>query len=383
MARHAANPEAFAPEENLLLLCLRSLIKDTPLAEIPQNVDWETAFNLAGKHNLVPFLERALPHAAVPEKIAALITKENRRRKMRAAVMIQDFKSVYRSLVEAGIRVMPIKGIALAHTIYPIVSLRYFDDIDLLVPAQDAPQAEATLKRIGYIIHPRAPKPDWHHLPPYIHHQRSTMIEIHTDLIRRARPGWDIEGIWQRARQTDMDGIETWLMSSEDALLYTALHARHNLYGRLSYFLDGILLALKIPPDEVQQLARQAKEAGGTAALAHILATGSRLFDIETIPTIPRSRAQKWLANKTGGWQTLQPGRPALQKGPLAKLMELCLMDSVADSLRLAGRLIAPPPEFVNQGYGDGENKTAGYGKRLLQRFGLAAGQLVKVVKNR
>jgi hypothetical protein len=376
---------AFSPEENLLLLCLRSLVKVTPLAEIPENVNWEAAFNLAGKHNLVPFLEMALPHQTAPEKIAALITKENRRRKMRAAVMIQDFKRVHRSLVENGIRVMPIKGIALAHTIYPIVSLRYFDDIDLLVPIQDAPQAEETLKKIGYIIHPRAPKPDWHHLPPYIHHQHSTMIEIHTDLIRRARPGWDIEGIWQRARKTEMDGLETWLMADEDALIYTALHARHNLYNRLSYFLDGILLALKMPPDEanIRQLASRAKEAGGTAALAHILATGSRLFDVEAVPHIPRSGVQKWLANKTGGWQTLQPARPALQQGPLPKLMELCLMDSWGDSLRLASRLIAPPPEFVSQGYGSAENKTAGYGKRLLQRFGLAAGQLVKVVRNR
>jgi hypothetical protein len=39
--------------------------------------------------------------------------------------------------------------------------------------------------------------------------------------------------------------------------------------------------------------------------------------------------------------------------------------------------------EFVSQGYGGGENKTAGYGKRLIQRLSLAAGQLVKVVRNR
>jgi hypothetical protein len=72
-----------------------------------------------------------------------------------------------------------------------------------------------------------------------------------------------------------------------------------------------------------------------------------------------------------------------LQKGPLPKLVELLLVDSLGDSLRLAGRLIAPPPEFVSQGYGGGENKTASYGKRLIQRLSLAADQLVKVVRNR
>jgi hypothetical protein len=375
---------AFTPEESLLLRCLRSLVKDDPLIELPENVNWETAYNLAAKHNLVPFLERALPDESVPEKISALIVKESRRRKMRAAVMIQDFKTIHHHLVENGIRVMPIKGMALAHTIYPVVSLRYFDDIDLLVPARDAAKAEETLQKNGFIVHPRAPKPDWHHLPPYIHHKHNTMIEIHTDLVRRARPGWDIEAIWHRAIRGEIDGQETWLMANEDALIHTALHARHNLYDRLSYFLDGILLALNIPLDEAnsQQLAVQTKEAGGTAALAHILATGSRLFDLE-VPQLPRSKSHKWLANKVGGWQTLQPASSALQKGPLPKLVELLLVDSLGDSLRLAGRLIAPPPEFVSQGYGGGENKTASYGKRLIQRLSLAADQLVKVVRNR
>jgi hypothetical protein len=299
--------------------------------------------------------------------------------------MIQDFKTTHRALVENGVRVMPIKGIALAHTVYPTVSLRYFDDIDLLVPAGEAAKAEETLQRNGYIIHPRAPKPDWHHLPPYIHQKHNTMIEIHTDLIRRARPGWNIEGIWERAKKGAIDDQESWLMADDDALLYTALHARHNLYDRLSYFLDAVLLARQIPTDEAiwTNLMAKAGEAGGTAALVHILDTGSRLFDLESLPHLTRSRSQRWLANKVGGWQTLKPASTALQKGPLPKLIELFLMDSWGDSLRLAGRLIAPPPEFVSQGYGGSENKTAGYGKRLIQRLTLAAGQFVKVVRDR
>lgn len=375
----------FAPEERLLLQCLRSIIHQSPPTEIPEDIDWEATFDLAAGHNLVPFLEMLLPAAPVPEKIAAQIKTESRRRKMRSAVMIQDFKTIHNHLVANGVRVMPIKGIALAHTIYPSVNLRYFDDLDLLVPAQDAEKAEETLKQNSFIIHPRAPKPDWHHLPPYIHQKHNTMIEVHTDLFRRARAGWNIDGIWQRAKMGRLDGVETWLMSNEDALIYTALHARHNLYERLSYFLDGILLARKIPTDgsNGERLTQRAREAGGTAALAHILAVGSRLFEVDPVPPAARSRTQKWLANKVNGWQSLEPANTALQKGPLPKLVELALMDSISDSLRLAGRLIAPPPDFVSQGYGNGENKTTGYGKRLIQRISLAAGQLVKVVKKR
>jgi hypothetical protein len=375
------------PEEILLLQCLRSVITDDPQFEPQANINWETVLKLAVSHNLVPFLSLALPHYDLPAEISTKITTETRRRKMRAAVMIQDFKAIHQQLVADGIRVMPIKGIALAHTIYPSVSLRYFDDLDLLVPAEDGPRTLEAIKKVGFIIHPRAPKPDWHHLPPYIHHKHNTMVEIHTDLVRRAGSGWDIEGIWQRANKATLDGLDTWLMSDEDALIYTALHARHNLYNRLSYFLDGLLLARKIPPGSAnqQQLAVRAREAGGQAALAHILATGSNLFALEpeSIPQLSRPTSAKWLANKTGGWQSLQPGRSALKQGPLTKLIELLLMDSLGDSLRLAGRLIIPESEFVSEGYGDGENKTASYGKRLWQRLNLAAGQLLKVVRNK
>jgi hypothetical protein len=304
---------------------------------------------------------------------------------MRAAFMIEDFKTVHQKLVEGNIRVMPIKGIALAHTIYPSVSLRYFDDIDLLVPAKDGLRAVEILQKVGYIIHPRAPKPDWHHLPPYIHQKHNTMIEIHTDLIRRARSGWNIDQIWQRAKRGQIAGQETWLMAPPDALLYTALHARHNLYNRLSFFVDAVLLAHTFSPDEANQreLVVLAKEAGGQAALAHLLTTGSHLFELPTFPQIPRNGRQKWLADKMAGWQSLQPGRTSLKQGPLPKLLELLLMDSLGDSLRLAGRLIAPPVEFVSQGYGYKDSQTAGYGKRLRQRVGLAAGQLVKVLRDK
>ncbi len=374
-----------SPEETLLLQCLRSLVKEDSWSLTQDNINWGEVYSLAAHHNLVPFLALALPNQHVPPEVSAQITKETRRRKMRAAVMIEDFKAIHQQFLADGIRLMPIKGIALAHTIYPSVSLRYFDDIDLLVSAEDGRRALDSLKKIGYIIHPRAPKPDWHHLPPYIHQKHNTMIEIHTDLIRRAGPGWPVQEIWQRARKATIDGLETWLMSDEDALIYTALHARHNLYNRLSYFLDGILLALKIPSDgpKQQQLVAQAKEAGSKAALAHILATGSHLFDVRNLPQVPRTTLERRLANKTADWQTLQPGRSALKQGPLTKLIELLLMDSVGDSFRLASRLILPAPEFVSEGYGNGENKTASYGKRLWQRLGLAANQLVKVVRNR
>ncbi|MCI0396934.1 MAG: nucleotidyltransferase family protein [Chloroflexi bacterium] len=368
-------------EEHLLLRAIHSLITGRPFTEIPAlSIDWERLFQLAAGHNLVPVIEATLPRQGIPDGVAAKILHEARRRRMRAAVMVEAFQELHQRLAAAGIRVMPIKGIALAHTVYPSITLRYFDDLDLLVPPGAGPAALTVLQESGYHPHPNVPRPEWHHLPPYVHNRHHTMIEIHTDLVRRIRPGWDVEQIWQRARPGQIAGLETWLMAGEDALVYTALHARHNLYNRLSFMIDAALLARAIAdPDLLRQLAG---EAGARCALAHILDVAARLFELAGLPQPATPPAQRWLARRTAGWHSLTPGRKALRQGPVPRLIELLLVDSVADTLRLAGRLLVPPPEFVRQNYATDGGRALGYGRRLWQRAGLTARQVVRLIRD-
>ena len=95
--------------------------------------------------------------------------------------------------MQAGIPVMPVKGMFLAHRVYQSVNHRYFDDIDLLVPVAAARDAVAVMHKLGYTVHPRAQKPDWHHLAPFWHEKSKVVVELHTDVIRRAQPGWAAE----------------------------------------------------------------------------------------------------------------------------------------------------------------------------------------------
>jgi hypothetical protein len=379
------------PEEKTLLLCLRALVSGQPVL-VDQPPDWAGVYDLAAAHNLQPVLSAFLPAGSLPDDVAGRLSHDSRRRRMRAAVMIEDFQTIHYHLAAAGIRVMPIKGIYLAHAIYPSVSLRYFDDLDLLIPADAGSAALEVLRSLDFVIHPRAPQPDWHHLPPHVHRQHNTMVELHTDLLRRARPGWDIDQIWQRAQRGTLAGEETWLMSDEDALIYTALHARHNLYNRLSFMVDGALLARRLgldrqPPDRdtLQRLAELADEAGARCALVHLLETAKRLLELYLAPAGDCSLPRHWLAARTAGWQTLSPGRSSLRQGPLPKFIELLMMDSVGDSLKLVRRLVAPSPEFVAATYSqeDGRGPAIGYGRRLWRRVWLAGGQILKAVRNR
>ncbi len=372
-----------SPEETLILSCVSSIITGSPLAEL-SSVDWDQVYQLGSVNNLIPILERTLPGESLPVDIAKTIEHDSRRRRMRAAVMIDEFQRIHAELTKVKIEVIPIKGVALSQQVYPSPSLRYFDDIDLLIRSEKGPLALTTLEELGYEIHPNAPRPDWHHLAPHVHRRRGTMVEMHVDLVRRARPGWDIEGIWERSRKERLDSVEAILLSTGDALIFNALHARHNLYNRLSYLIDSALLGIRLFSEEssYDQIANIAKNAGAVCALDYTLTTASRLFGLEAFPTIGCGRTGMWTAGRVAGWNSVVPSRNAIHHGPLSRLMELLLMDSLYDATSMVWKLIAPPRTFVAASSGNRQPSVADYASRVWKRLGQAAKQLGRIVLN-
>jgi hypothetical protein len=372
-----------SPEEALILSCVNSIITSSPLAELP-SVDWDQVYQLGSANNLIPILERTLPGESLPVDIAKTLERDSRRRRMRAAVMIDEFQRIHAELTKVDIEVIPIKGVALSQQVYPSSSLRYFDDIDLLIKSEKGQLALTTLEDLGYEIHPNAPRPDWHHLAPYVHRRRGTMVEMHIDLVRRASPGWDIEGIWERSRKERLDSVEAILLSTSDALIFNALHARHNLYNRLSYMIDSALLGIRLLSEgsSYDQIANIAEDAGAVCALDHTLTSASRLFGLEAFPTIGCGRTGVWTAGRVAGWNSVVPSRSAIHQGPLSRLMELLLMDSLYDATSMVWKLIAPPRAFVAASSGNRQASVANYASRVWQRLRQAAKQLGRVVGN-
>jgi len=372
-----------SPEEELILRCVNSVITDEPLGE-PPSLDWEQVFQLGEVNRLIPILSAILPEKSIPEEWIDRFERSARRRRMRAAVMIEEFQRILVEFTQADIRVIPIKGIAVSQQVYPSPSMRYFDDLDLLVEPQSGPDALNILKKIGYAEHPNAPHPDWHHLVPYIHRKRGTMIEIHVDLIRRSNERWNINGIWSRSRTAYLGDVSTLLLSSEDSLITSVLHARHNLYNRLSYFIDCALLARAMATDGqvTTRLSKLTREAGASSALGYVLSTASRLFGLEDMPGIDHGKVRYWPAKQIASWNSLDPKNATLRQGPLSKLMELFLMDSLRDSLSLAARLIAPPHSFIAENSNE-RVPLMRYANRLSRRIRHAIRQFGQLIQGK
>ena len=358
------------PEEQLVLRCARSIITNEPVGE-PPTLDWEQVLHLAEVNRLAPIVSSALSIHALPEEWAERLENSARRSRMRTAVMIEEFQLIHAQLMITGIPIIPIKGIAISQQVYPSPSMRYYDDLDLLVPSADGQGAIMVLEKMGYEAHPNAPRPEWHHLTPHIHRKRGTMVEIHVDLIRRSGQGWPIDDIWNRSKSAILGEVSTTLLSDEDSLILTVLHARHNLFNRLVYMLDSSLMTAAASNDGQywNTVSTLGEEAGAICALGYTLQTAERLFGSESLADLECSRSRISVANRIASWDSLEPKRSSLRQEPLSRMVEVLLMDSLGASISMAARLLFPPRSFMAS---ESENQRVSF-RHYLKRINRSA----------
>ena len=118
-------------------------------------VDWPRLLALATNHHVVPLVYRALAAdagnaAGIP---AEWLAQFRSRRMAIAAYNVRAMALLHRlqRLAESqGIRLIPVKGPALAMLAHDDVALRQFEDLDLLVRQEDLLRAVELLEREGY-----------------------------------------------------------------------------------------------------------------------------------------------------------------------------------------------------------------------------------------
>jgi hypothetical protein len=172
---------------------------DEALARAAAQVDdWQNLPALAETHGLAPLVKHHLTRvgAAVPtavrQGLLALAFAHQQVNRVKFTVLGE----ILDALNAAGIRVVVLKGAALAHLLYPDPGMRPLGDLDLLVDADKAARAQSTLALLGFTAPltgagtgPRTRR--HHHLPiatkPCDGHE--VRVEIHTDALTEDTPG--------------------------------------------------------------------------------------------------------------------------------------------------------------------------------------------------
>ena len=225
--------------ESKVRAALRDLLREDHRASASTPVDPFLLLRLADEQGLCGLLLAAIERGSTAgpvEWAGPLVARLERRRQADLAHALGHLAFAARALSllsERGIRALPLKGAALAETVYDLESDRPMDDVDLLA-LERWPEAIAVLVASGLEELTRADH------ACVLREQRSgRILELHRSIT--TAPGLfplDVEGLWARRRSGR--GQITVLPSPEDLLVQLALHAafQHAFVLTLVQWLD-------------------------------------------------------------------------------------------------------------------------------------------------
>ena len=197
---------------------------------------WEKLLQETEQHGLTPLLYRRVQAAgvAVPEDVGKKMHAAYLRTAEQNIRRYEILSRIYKACDEAGIEVIPLKGIYLASEVYRDIALREMSDIDILVRKKNLDAVEDILDELGFISLQQNKDPVFekgHHLR-YIIEESGLLIEVHWDLMDPDDSVQvDIDALWDRSGSQDDAGKNVRALSPEDLLLHLSVHlANHTFF---------------------------------------------------------------------------------------------------------------------------------------------------------
>jgi Uncharacterised nucleotidyltransferase len=254
-ARAQPSPTMSA-EQRLLLLLARGRLTDSIRARarslLGQELSWPLLLQQARMYEVTPLLYhhlRQLGFPSVPEAAAAELGTAYRMNAIKNALLARELAALMREFGAAGVPVMPLKGVALAASLYGDPTLRVCADLDILVPRTEVWRAYQVLRAMGYDGAPG--EFIWESFQ-----RRLLKTSIEYVLTRRDRGfryvtelHWGIflgapseraalETLWAEAYATPVFGVKAFQPSPEWAFLCLAVHAARHQWKGLKWLGD-------------------------------------------------------------------------------------------------------------------------------------------------
>jgi len=154
----------------------------------------------------------------------------------------------------ATLEAIPLKGLHLAHRVYPSPSLRDMGDLDLLVRRPRLRDADAALRRLGYVPDHDPERVDGGSLHAVEYWREGAMpVHLHWHVLNGSLPNFmiriDADEIWREAR----DGV----LASPHLVVTLCEHALKHSFSTLIHLTDIELASRGIDWDGVADTARR------------------------------------------------------------------------------------------------------------------------------
>jgi hypothetical protein len=259
----------------------------------------------------------------------------------------EELVAALEQLEQAGIPVVPLKGVALAESLFGDPALRASEDIDVLVPRAKVPAVVRRLSESGYRTlfddHPFFADVFLDTRIEYAlqspHAWTPHYLEVHWALLYGAPfDGNAAQDLWTEVRPSIFRGVPCYALSPEWELLFLAGHAsRHQWYG-LKWLVD-LDAACRRPLDwhHVRNLAEKYRWTGWLRITATII---QRLFGTPMPDGLLLDRLPRWVhvfpdASPPQPWRNFY--------------FPVHLLERPSDKVRFVARVLLTP--------GDGERR--------------------------
>ena len=293
----AARAEIFGQtlslETELLLYCAharRDSLKDAHVEELlREDVKWESLIALAQQHSLAPLLYWQLRHfkpGVVPSSHLKNLRIGFYDNAARNLFLTEELLKIARLLETNDISLIPYKGPALAASAYENLSLRRFNDLDVIVRKKDVARAKEILVAEGYVPHrpltnaQQAAVMRTQHAIALINADRKIVLELHWNVAgERFSAQYEPERVWQRLETVSVGGDTLAIFSAEDNLFALCVHGSKHLWERLAWVCDVAELIVSHEEIDWAMVMAQARASGSWRMLALGLLLAKEVFD--------------------------------------------------------------------------------------------------------
>jgi len=243
--------------------------------------DWQGLVALANRHRVLPLLCQGLQDKCWPGVPGAIqqnlqrASSANLKRNFRLA---HHAAGLLRAFHDTRIRVIPFKGVFLAHSAYGQLSSRQVNDIDLIIHPRDRWVASRVLESLGYDSVERLDQQEVF---------RNSCVQTEVDLHWDIAPGFfpvpfDFEQVHRRARPTPFAGTSFTDLSLQDQLLLLSAQLGKDCWERkqkiihLQKLCDLARVITLLDADDLESVVRLSREQGLSRVLdfSLILVTG-------------------------------------------------------------------------------------------------------------
>ncbi len=241
-----------APEDQLCLLLVRGRfaesVRKQVLSLLATPIRWDLVLEQARRHQVIPLVYRnlrTLGFPGVPAQVRTELEGVYRMNALRNTLLAQELTQALQLLGDAGVPVIPLKGLPLAESLYGDRTLRICEDIDILVPQRTVAQAFDLLVARGYraefkdrFFADLLLRSDIEYTVERVEQDFRYVLELHWGLPWWARDSWGPKDLWAEVQPKAFCGVPAYALSPEWEFLFLAGHAARHQWRGLKWLTD-------------------------------------------------------------------------------------------------------------------------------------------------